>query len=117
MIAAGGRSAGPLATITGVAPGAQLGNYKVFGSPGFNDYATDEAILKAMDDAVSDGMDIINLSLGDNLAPRLGDDLEVEAVAASKAGVIVVAAVSNNGPDRTLFRPLPRRLPRSRWGQ
>ena len=34
MIAAGVQNAGPLATITGVAPKAFLGNYKVFGSPG-----------------------------------------------------------------------------------
>ncbi|HYP13064.1 MAG TPA: S8 family serine peptidase, partial [Bryobacteraceae bacterium] len=34
MIAAGQRSEGPAATITGVAPRAYLGNYKVFGSPG-----------------------------------------------------------------------------------
>ena len=34
MIAAGVQNAGPLGTITGVAPKAFLGNYKVFGSPG-----------------------------------------------------------------------------------
>jgi subtilisin family serine protease len=99
MIAAGVRNAGPLATITGVAPKAWLGNYKVFGTPGFNDASTSQAILKAIDDAVSDGMDVINLSLGDDLAPRLGEDMEVQAVErAAKAGVIVVAAAGNNGP-------------------
>ena len=100
MIAAGVRNAGPLATITGVAPRAYLGNYKVFGTPGSNDSSSDQAILKALDDAVNDGMDIINLSLGDDLAPRLEDDLEVQAIErATKAGVIVVAAAGNNGPD------------------
>ncbi|MBI3471397.1 MAG: S8 family serine peptidase, partial [Candidatus Solibacter usitatus] len=100
MIAAGVRNAGPLATITGVAPKAFLGNYKVFGTPGFNDSASDDAILKAIDDAVADGMDIISLSLGDDLAPRLSDDLDVQAVErAFKAGVLVVAAAGNNGPD------------------
>src|SRR5450631_2955319 len=38
MIAAGVQNTGPLGTITGVAPKAFLGNYKVFGSPGFNEY-------------------------------------------------------------------------------
>ena len=100
MIAAGVRNAGPLATISGVAPRAWLGNYKVFGTPGFNDAATHDAILKAIDDAVSDGMDIISLSLGDDLAPRLSDDLEVQAVErATRAGVIVVVAAGNSGPD------------------
>ncbi len=99
MIAAGGRTAGPLATITGFAPKAYLGVYKVFGTPGYNDYSSDAAIIKAVDDAVSDGMDIINLSLGDDLAPRLAEDLEVEALErAVQAGVIVVAAAGNNGP-------------------
>ena len=79
MIAAGGRAAGPLATISGIAPKAYLGVYKVFGTPGYNDDSNDAAIIKAIDDAVSDGMDIINLSLGSDLAPRLADDLEVQA--------------------------------------
>lgn len=100
MIAAGVKNAGPLATITGVAPRAYLGNYKVFGSPGYNDGATDDAILKAIDDAVADGMDIINLSLGSDIATRLEDDIEVRAVdRATQAGVIVIAAAGNAGSD------------------
>ena len=60
---------------------AYLGNYKVFGSPGVNDSATENfAILKAIDDAVSDGMDVINLSLGTPFAPRPFDDPEVLAL-------------------------------------
>lgn len=100
VIAAGTRTAGPLATIQGVAPRAYIGSYKVFGSPGVNDGATNAAILKAIDDAVADGMDIINLSLGDDLAPRLEEDPLVDAVEkATKAGVLVVCAAGNNGPD------------------
>jgi subtilisin family serine protease len=95
MIAAGVTNG----SITGVAPKAYLGNYKVFGTPGFSDSTTDEAILKAIDDAVSDGMDVINLSLGDDFAPRIEDDLEVQAIErAVRAGVIVVVAAGNNGP-------------------
>jgi subtilisin family serine protease len=99
-IVAGTRSSGPLATIAGVAPQAWLGNYKIFGTPGYNDGTSEDVVLKAMDDAVADGMDIINLSLGDDLAPRLSDDLSVQAVErAAKAGVLVVVAAGNNGPD------------------
>jgi subtilisin family serine protease len=99
MIAAGVRTAGPLATIQGVAPKAYLGSYKVFGTPGYNNSASDSAILKALDDAVADGMDVINLSLGDDFAPRLADDIDVDAVErAVRAGVIVVVAAGNNGP-------------------
>jgi subtilisin family serine protease len=99
MVAAGARSDGPLASIAGIAPKAYVGNYKVFGSPGSNDTTTDDAILKAIDDAVADGMDVINLSLGDDLAPRLQDDLLAQGVEwATRAGVIVVVAAGNNGP-------------------
>lgn len=98
-IAAGGRSDGPLASIQGVAPAAWLGVYKVFGTPGYNDYASNDAIIKAFDDAVADGMDVISLSVGDDFAPRIADDLDVAAVQrATDAGVIVVIAAGNNGP-------------------
>ena len=100
MTVAGIRTDAPLASISGMAPAAFLGNYKVFGTPGWNDYSSDTAIIKAIDDAVSDGMDIISLSIGSDLAPRLADDLEVQAVErATQAGVIVVVAAGNNGAD------------------
>lgn len=99
MVAAGNLTAGPLATVSGVAPKAYIGNYKVFGTPGINDGASEDAILKAIDDAVADGMDVINLSLGSDLAPRIEDDPLVQAIErASLAGVIVVVAAGNNGP-------------------
>ncbi len=100
MAAAGVQNSGPLATISGVAPRAYLGSYKVFGTPGVNDSAPESAILKAIDDAVADGMDIINLSLGSDDAPLPSGDSEVLALAnAAAAGVVVVAAAGNNGPD------------------
>ncbi|HKE29948.1 MAG TPA: S8 family serine peptidase [Bryobacteraceae bacterium] len=100
MAAAGIPNTGPLSPICGVAPGAFLGAYKVFGTPGYNDVSSDSAILKALDDAVADGMDIVNLSLSSNLAPPTGSDPEVQAVdQAVAAGVIVVASAGNNGPD------------------
>src|SRR5450755_4529551 len=50
-------------TITGVAPKAFLGNYKVFGSNDVNPNGSGN-ILQALEDAVTDGMDVVNLSLG-----------------------------------------------------
>ena len=38
MVAAGVSNAGPLATISGVAPQAWLGSYKVFGTPGLQQH-------------------------------------------------------------------------------
>lgn len=96
--AAGVRNKGPLAEIAGVAPRAWLGNYKVFTAA--SESTRTDVILKAIDDAVADGMDVINLSVGTPLAPRPADSLSVRAVErAAAAGVIVVAAAGNAGPD------------------
>ena len=106
MAAAGVLNAGPLATIRGVAPVAYLGNYKIFGSPGVNDTTNDGAILKAIDDAVADGMDVINLSLGDTVAVPLAEDPEANTIArAASMGTIVVVAGGNGGPDPQTFGP------------
>jgi len=100
MAAAGVAHGSPLAAISGVAPRAYLGNYKVFGSPKVNETAPEDAVLKAIDDAVADGMDVINLSLGSDISFRPEDDLQVQALdRAAAAGVIVVVAAGNNGPD------------------
>jgi minor extracellular serine protease Vpr len=88
------------AQISGMAPGAFLGSYKVFGTPGVNDYATSAAIIAAINDAVNDGMDVVNLSLGalDYVPPS--EDPEVVAIDnAVAAGVVVCIAAGNEGPD------------------
>ncbi len=81
---------------SGMAPAAYLGNYKVMGDDA---QATSAGILKAIDDAVADGMDVINLSLGTGFAPRPEDDVIVQALErAIDQGVIVVVAAGNAGP-------------------
>jgi hypothetical protein len=100
MTAAGVENTGPLATITGVAPQAWLGNYKVFGSPGVNDETNSCAIDQAVNDAVNDGMDVINLSLGGVPAPVITSDEEVAVVENAVAmGALVVISAGNYGPD------------------
>ena len=64
MIAAGGTVQAPVATITGVAPKAWLGNYKVYGSPGVNDVTRAGALIQALEDALNDGMNIVAMSTG-----------------------------------------------------
>ena len=55
-------------------------------------------MLRAIDDAVNDGMDVINLSLGVALAERLADDILVAAVERAAAlGVVVSVAAGNFG--------------------
>ena len=64
MIAAGNTTKGPLATITGVAPKAWLGNYKIFGTPGVNDTTYGSIVIQALEDAYNDQMDIAVLAFG-----------------------------------------------------
>src|SRR5450759_158304 len=111
MIAAGVQNAGPLGTITGVAPKAFLGNYKVFGSPGLDEYTYRSVWIPALTDAVNDHMDIVTLALGEGDPAYFGPldtgvgvcgdpicDVGAQAVEnASSLGTLVVAAAGNGG--------------------
>ena len=98
-IAAGRRATSPFGSLVGVAPKAFLGSYKVFGTPGSTEGTNESAIIKALDDAVNDGMQVINLSLGApaDRAPD-NDPLAVAVAVAVDLGVIVVVAAGNDGP-------------------
>ncbi len=97
-IAAGRRVESPQAMIRGIAPRAFLGNYKVFGTPGINDSAPDAGVVAAIEDAVVDEMDILNLSLARPPGPE-EDNLLVEAIRlATEAGVLSVIGAGNDGP-------------------
>ncbi len=96
MAAAGVTNSGPLATITGVAPRAWLGIYKVNDQVSFDS----SLLFSALDDAVKDGMDVINISAGVSVSGSLERDFLVSAVErASSLGVIVVLAAGNEGPS------------------
>ncbi len=92
--AAGVQVAAPRATISGMAPGAYLGVYKIL-STGSTSTAAEVA---ALDDAVSDGMDVVNMSIGalDNLPP---DEIaEYAAITkAIQAGVVMTVSAGNDG--------------------
>jgi subtilisin len=77
--------------IRGVAPGATLRSYRVF--PQGGDKASNYAIAKAIDAAVSDGCDLINMSLGGGDPDSLTEDA---FVAAQAAGLVVFAATGND---------------------
>ena len=99
MSAAGTSHESPSGKMAGMAPAAYIGVYKIFGTPGINDHTTNASILKAIDDAVADGMDVINLSFGTILAARPENDIIVTALErAEAAGVIAVVASGNSGP-------------------
>jgi minor extracellular serine protease Vpr len=81
--------------LSGVAPGAWLGNYNVF--PGNVASARSEDILNAVEAAVLDGMDVLNLSLGGGYRGN-NDLLALGLDAAVAAGVVVAVAAGNSGP-------------------
>ena len=98
MCAAGVTNSGPLASITGAAPKAWIGAYKI--SPLNERTAAEDAILKALDDALSDGMDVINLSFGSTFQFPTGPDL-LPGVAFDRMksfGVMMIVSAGNDGP-------------------
>jgi minor extracellular serine protease Vpr len=108
MAAAGARTAGPLGTITGVAPKAWLGNYKIFGSTGVNDTTTADVLVQALQDALDDDMDVTVLALGspalygplDTDPTNCGGACDVRAQAVENAvrmGLTVVASAGDSG--------------------
>lgn len=100
--AGNGNTLSPLGMISGVAPRAQLGNYKVF----TGEFTTLEQIVAALEACVEDGMDVVNLSLGSE--SYINTILDPEALAirnAIRAGVVVVAAAGNSGRPETIGSP------------
>src|SRR6266496_1433140 len=83
--------------MSGVAPGAWLGNYNVF--PGDVLNARSEDILNAVDAAVADGMDVLNLSLGGSYHGN-NDLLAIGLDNAVDAGLVVAVAAGNSGPGQ-----------------
>ena len=76
----------------GVAPLADLYAVKVFGCTG-----STEVVTEAIDWAVHNDMDVISMSLGSDYGNALTADA-LASDAASKAGIVVVAAAGNAGP-------------------
>ena len=86
--------------LSGVAPRAWLGSYRVFNAPTpAGNSAFTPQIVAAFEDAVSDGMDVINFSGGGPMLDPRNDAL-VEAVHnVAAAGVIPVISAGNDRDD------------------
>jgi subtilisin family serine protease len=85
-------------TLSGVAPNAYIGNYRVLTVPTVSNVGLDgnsPEIAAGIEMAVRDGMDVINLSLGEpEISP--GRDIVVRAIeGAAAAGVVPVVAAGN----------------------
>ncbi|MFE8701853.1 S8 family serine peptidase [Cytobacillus sp. FJAT-54145] len=88
VIAANGR-------ITGVAPDAKIIAYRALGPGGTG---TTEQVIAAIDAAIKDKVDILNLSLGNTIN---GPDLPI-SLALNKAvdsGIVAVTSSGNSGPN------------------
>jgi subtilisin family serine protease len=80
----------------GVAPKADIYSYRVFGCTGSTNVTVD-----AINMAVDDDVDVINMSLGSPFGTA-DDASAVASTNAAKAGVIVVASAGNNGGNQYL---------------
>jgi subtilisin family serine protease len=89
---------GGLGDAEGVAPGARVAVYKVLyeAADDSTSQGSDVDIVAAINQAVADGVDVINFSVGDNI-DAFGPD-ELAFLNASAAGVFVSAAAGNAGP-------------------
>jgi minor extracellular serine protease Vpr len=86
--------------LKGVAPNAKILAYRV--SDTGNSVSSD-LIIKAIERAIQDDADIINISLGVNRTNNKIEDAINDAV---KKGIVVIAAAGNSGPDlKTIGSP------------
>ena len=82
----------PRGTISGIAPRAHIIAYKGLGNQG--GFTSD--LAAAIDQAVADGVDVINYSIGSGPGTPGGD--EIAFLFAADAGVFVATSAGNSGP-------------------
>jgi uncharacterized protein (TIGR03437 family) len=109
-------------SISGMAPKAYIGNYKILGSPTVNDGTYDDIMVLALEDALNDGMDIVSMSVA---GPAFTGPLDTGAAcgmtnpatpcdpaatafeAAAQKGLTIVVAAGNSGGSSALgYNPL-----------
>ncbi len=80
--------------VVGVAPDVSFGAYRVFGCVGST---TSDIMLAAMERALADGMNVLNMSIGARAQwPQY--PTAAAATRLQKKGMVVVASIGNNGP-------------------
>ncbi|MEC8224805.1 MAG: S8 family serine peptidase, partial [Pseudomonadota bacterium] len=84
--------------ISGVAPHANIISYQVC-YPSSEEYAgcPGEALVAGIEDAISDGVDVINFSIGGADSNVWADPVQLAFLAAREAGINVAAAAGNSG--------------------
>lgn len=82
----------------GVAPEVSFGAYRIFGCSGSS---YDDVILAAMERAVHDGMQVVNMSLGSAFDNWAETPLAKAGNRMVKKGVVLVASAGNSGANGT----------------
>jgi subtilisin family serine protease len=96
----GGPDHPPVANLSGIAPNAWLGNYRVFNVPTPIGYtANTPEIVAAFEAAVRDGMDVINFSGGGTPTDPANDAMFETLHNVVAAGVVPVIAAGNSRDD------------------
>ena len=80
-------------SLKGIAPSAKILAYRVSDS---GEGVSSDLVIKAIQQAVDDGANIINISLGVN---RTNERIDEAINYAVKKGIVVVTAAGNSGPD------------------
>ena len=89
-----GASSDPNTGARGVAPGVTFGAYRVFGCAGST---STDIMLAAMERALADGMDVLNMSIGSAFQTWPQYPTAVGADALVAAGMVVVTSIGNSG--------------------
>jgi subtilisin family serine protease len=93
--------------ISGMAPRARIAMYKVCWSYPPNGSCSSADSVAAIDQAVADGVDVINFSISGSTT-NFRDAVEIAFLFAADAGVFVATSAGNNGPTTgTVAHPGP----------
>ena len=98
-----------IGTGSGMAPGAKVAMYKVcWAGKAVPDGCYDSDSVAAVNDAVADGVDVINFSIGGSSESTVLDPVAMAFRGAQNAGVFVANSAGNSGPGAsTLDHPAP----------
>ncbi len=94
-------------SISGIAPRARIAAYKVCWETGAGGSCFSSDSVAAIDQAVADGVDVINFSISGSQT-NFRDPVEIAFLNAAGAGVFVAASAGNSGPaTSTVAHPGP----------
>jgi subtilisin family serine protease len=86
--------------ISGMAPAAKIAVYKVLWEPADPEFAGGSTvdIVAAINDAVADGVDVLNYSIGGGVESSAGEPELLAFEGAAEAGIFIATSASNDGP-------------------